>query len=176
MNGWRCTFPCILSIASGGIGDIEIMRVPGCRVSAQAVAAISAIGLGLFMLVRTSGPSIEVRSRVCELGTALPKTRYPVAFLFHNSGSEPVHFLGGNSYCSANGCISSFTSQPGAVGPGEDFEVKATFRTPAAGRFRYNFVVYADAPGQSSIRLTIQGESVAAQPVSAEYTARAVAD
>ncbi|MEX0675822.1 MAG: DUF1573 domain-containing protein [Pirellulales bacterium] len=137
---------------------------------------MSAIGLGLFMLVRTNRPSIEVPIRVCDLGTVVPKTRYPVAFVLHNSGSEPVHFLGANSYCSAKGCISSFTSEPGSVEPGEDFEVKATFRTPAPGRFRYNFVVYADAPGQSSIRLTIQGESVAAQPVSAEYTARAVAD
>lgn len=140
--------------------------------SGLTLIAASAIGLGLTMLLSASSPFVEVRNRVCEMGKVTSRTLYPVTFQLHNAGSQPVHILGANSYCGKKGCISRFENQPATVGPGEDYEVKALFRTPAVGRFSYPFVVYTDAPGQASIRLTIEGESVAGSPGGAKLSSR----
>jgi hypothetical protein len=130
------------------------------RSSLSLIVAWIGICAALWMSIRATEPCLEAQDPVYDMRKVTAKARYPVTFVLHNSGSVPVRILGANSYCSKEGCVSWIASPQGTVEPGDLYEVKAMFRTPVAGPFSYRFLVYSDAPGQSSIFLTIQGESV----------------
>lgn len=100
----------------------------------------------------------------------------PRSFKFTNTGDKPLEIKAAQGSC---GCtVPKYPKEP--IMPGESATVDAVFNAAAIGPFTKYITLTTNAPGQESIRLTIQGEvltpesGAAAAPAPAPAPAPAV--
>lgn len=136
---------------------------------------LSAMALGLF----ASASFAQVAKFVNETydyGKIKQHDTAPRSFKFTNTGDKPLEIKAAQGSC---GCtVPKYPKEP--IMPGESATVDAVFNAAAVGPFTKYITLTTNAPGQESIRLTIQGEvltpeaGAAAAPAPAPAPAPAV--
>ena len=126
-----------------------------------AAVAIGLFGLSFASIVDGSlAPEarspLQVDATVKSLGTARSGLNFPVEFRLTNRGSAPIRVVGATYSCNRHACLSG-KDLPISIPGGESRPVRVNVATYQPGDYSHEITFYTDAPGRSSLVLTIRG-------------------